>query len=638
MKDALLAEVQEHDQRLAQHGIDIWIGSEPTFTNARSQDPCWLTEALGGEKEAHAKALLVALASQLPGPLELLQVYGRLYPGETTPRFCYGALYPRNGAPSGDADMASCYRLDLISATPTPRADQAWLTVTPDPAVVEVNMAPAHNLTTFARWTEMVFRAANAASLSPERMRYNGDVTDSGGGGQITLGGPTPERSPFFVWPELLPGLVRYTNRHPSLSYYFASACCGSASQAPRADEGVRERFDELGVALDYLATRGAAATPKELWGMLSPLLVDASGCSHRAELNIEKLWNPWFGGRGQLGLVELRALRMPKSPECMVAIAALFRAIAARLALHPYTEPLIDWGSQLHESASLPWHLERDLEAVLADLEQHGFGLGPELRACLLAPQEPIVKLRDGNATLELSSAISFWPLLGDAVLQATQGARLVDSSTTRVQVLVSAPRGLPLGEVAANGFRIPLQPVHPNHNHSRNYAVGSVTYRSFVPQLGLHPNISAHDPWNLEWSRSGRNQRVQLHAWHANGGSYEGLPLSASEAKARRAARVVSSIRTEPVPFKSHPTARRHLDLRSIEPEPSAPRLQGAVSWRPPRPTATIKQIIQPTIPSTMPSTIPSTIKAGAERLPAVEPLHSAPAAPAATDRSPE
>lgn len=571
IKDALLAEVHEHDLRLSRHGIEIWIGSEPTFTNARSQEPCWISEALGGEKEAHAKALLVALAAQLPGPLELMQVYGRLYPGETAPRFCYGALYPRYAAQG--SNMASCCRLDLISATPTPRPDQAWLTVTPDPAVVEVNMAPAHDLATFARWTEAVWNAANAASLSAQRMRYNGDVTDSGGGGQITLGGPTPERSPFLRWPQLLPGLVRYTNRHPALSYYFASACCGSASQAPRADEGVRERFDELSVALDYLAARGGAATAKELWGMLSPLLVDASGCAHRAELNIEKLWNPWFGGRGQLGLVELRALRMPETPERMIAIAALFRALAARLALHPYLEPLIDWGSQLHDNASLPWHLERDLQSVLADLEVHGFGLGPELRAQLLSKPEPIAVLRDGEAKLELHSAISFWPLLGDAVLQATQGARLVDSSTTRVQVLVSAPRGRPLGQVGANGYRVPLQPVYPTGDlpRERDYALGSITYRAFVPQYGLHPHVTAHDPWQLDWIRGdhgAQSQSIQLHAWHPDGSGYEGLPLSASEARARRAARVVISRGAAPARLKSAGTTQNRLDLRSLQP----------------------------------------------------------------------
>lgn len=567
MQDSLLAEVQEHDERLSRQGFECWIGCEPTFTNPRSQDPCWISEALGGEKEAHAKALLVALASQLPGPRELLQVGGRLYPGETSPRFCYGALFPRHG--DSTHDMTSYCRLDLISATPTPRPDQAWLTVTPDPAVVEVNMAPAHDLTTFARWSEAVYRAARAASLSPERMRYNGDVTDSGGGGQITLGGPTPERSPFFVWPQLLPGLVRYTNRHPSLSYYFASACCGSASQAPRADEGVRERFDELSVALDYLAARGDSATPKELWGMLSPLLVDASGCSHRAELNIEKLWNPWFGGRGQLGLVELRAVRMPDSPERLVAIAALFRAIAARLALHPYVEPLIDWGAQLHDNASLPWHLERDLEAVFSDLEAHGFGLGPGLRARLLAVPEPIVTLSDSNARLELRPAISFWPLLGDAVLQATQGARLVDSSTQRVQVLVSAPRGQSLGQIGANGYRVPLQPVYPTGSQltrDRDYALASVIYRAFVPQFGLHPHVPAHDPWQLEWTRADRTQHVRLHAWHPNGGVYDGLPHGREEARARRRARVIVSTHDTPRVFQHTGQTQNCLDLRAL------------------------------------------------------------------------
>jgi uncharacterized protein (DUF2126 family) len=358
--------------------------------------------------------------------------------------------------------------------------------------------------------------------------------------------------------------LVRYTNRHPSLSYYFASPCCGSASQAPRADEGVRERFDELHIALDYLATRGSAATPKELWGMLSPLLVDASGCSHRAELNIEKLWNPWFGGRGQLGLVELRALRMPETPERLVAIAALFRSIAARLALHPYVEPLIDWGVALHDNVSLPWELERDLEAVLSDLEAHGFGLGPELRACLFSSQDAIATLSDGDASLQVHDAISFWPLLGDAVLQATQGARLVDASTTRVQVLVSAPRGQSLGEVGANGYRVPLQPV-ARITADRDYAIASVIYRAFVPQYGLHPHVPAQDPWLLEWMRGDRCQRVQLHAWHPNGGSYEGLPLSAAEARERRAARAVVSVGS-PRRLVQHGAVGNRLDLRSL------------------------------------------------------------------------
>ena len=78
---------------------------------------------------------------------------------------------------------------------------------------------------------------------------------DSGGGGQITLGGSRPNASPFVRYPHVLPALIRYLNNHPSLSYWFASECVGSASQGPRPDEGARERWDELAITLAWLDT-----------------------------------------------------------------------------------------------------------------------------------------------------------------------------------------------------------------------------------------------------------------------------------------------------------------------------------------------------------------------------------------------
>jgi uncharacterized protein (DUF2126 family) len=578
MNEAFLAEVEKQDRALSQSGIEIWLGSEPTFTNRTSQEPCWLSEAVGGEKEAHARALLLALAPHLAGPVQLLRVEGRTYPGELQPRFCYGALFNRRGRPSNHAPASVSLDPDELPKTPQLAAGEAWLTVTPDPAVVEVNMAPAHDLRSFALWASAVYRAAESAGLSPLRYRYNGELTDSGGGGQITLGGPTPEQSPFFVWPQLLPGLVRYVNRHPALSYLFAPPCCGSASQGPRADEGVRERFDELPVALDYLAGRGDQATPSELWSTLGPLLVDASGCSHRAELNVEKLWDPWFAGRGQLGLVELRALRMPPTPERLTAIAALFRAIAARLAKFPYLEPPIDWGAQLHETRSLPVYLEYDLLEVLADLDAHGFGLGPLLRAELSAQSEPIARVAHGPATLEVSATVQFWPLLGDAVTHSTQGARLVDSSITRLQLLVSAPRGVPLGQLGIEGWRVPLQPLTAEERAvaltsdaqgvrvaGRDAAVGSVLYRAFLPRLGLHPSIPAHDPLVIEWNRGSSCVKLKLHAWDPDAGVYDGLPRAAAEAKARRQARVIQS--KGPARRLRHAEhAQNVLDLRRV------------------------------------------------------------------------
>ena len=235
--------------------------------------------------------------------------------------------------------------------------------MTPDPGVIEVNGAPAPDLETFYREALATYAAAEAGGLSPVRYRFNGQVSDSGGGGQITLGGPSPEASPFFRHPGLLPRLVRYLCNHPALSYAFAGDCVGSASQGPRPDEGARERFEELQVAVDRLEARGAHVTPGELWESLAPLLVDASGNSHRAELNVEKLWNPFLPGRGKLGVVELRALRMAPTAAHLAAVAALFRALAARLQAAPYDEPLADWGAALHDQLALPSRLEADLQ-----------------------------------------------------------------------------------------------------------------------------------------------------------------------------------------------------------------------------------------------------------------------------------
>jgi uncharacterized protein (DUF2126 family) len=293
---------------------------------------------------------------------------------------------------------------------------------------------------------------------------------------------------------------------------------------------------------------------------MLAPLLVDASGSTHRAEVNVEKLWNPWFSGRGQLGLVELRALRMPNTPARITAIAALFRALAARLAAKPYLEPVVDWGWRLHDTFGLPWYLERDLEHVLADLDAHGFGLGPKLISQLRDRPEPLAQLALGDATLELRPGVSFWPLLGDLALQEQRGARLVDSSAARVQLLVRTPEGGALGNIAANGWRVPLQRVEGDATHR---GVGSVIYRTFIPQVGLHPAIASHDPLAIEWERGGECLRVEIYAWKPGGGPYQGLPADDLEARARREARVIVT-KCQPGEFRPSNAKGLALDLR--------------------------------------------------------------------------
>ena len=563
MDRELVEELREQDAILRARRVEIWLGSEPTFTDRRSDAAWWLSAAEGGDKRERAQALLLALAPRLDGAVTLQPSPGRHFPGEPAPRFALAARL-RRGAPGGCTVL---HPLDGPAVPLTPADGEAaptetLLTVTPDPGVIEVNGAPAPDLETFYRESLAIFSAAEACGLSPVRYRYNGQVSDSGGGGQITLGGPTPATSPFFRHPGLLARLVRYLCNHPALSYAFAGDCVGSASQGPRPDEGARERFEELQVAVDRLEARGAHVTPQELWASLAPLLVDASGNSHRAELNVEKLWNPWLPGRGQLGLAELRALRMAPTAAHLAAVAALFRALAARLQAAPYDEPLADWGAALHDQLALPSRLEADLRGVLEDLESRGVGLGPRLCALLLERPEPLAEVKLGRAVLTVSPAAEFWPLLGDVASQELAPSRLVDSSCARVEVSVALPRGAAPGRIGVAGWEVPLQLVDGGKRH-----LAAVRYRAWVPRPGLHPGLPAHDPLVLTWEREGERVAVELHGWLPGGGVYAGLPGDDDEARRRRRERV-RVVPCGPITLRPPPLgAALTLDLRRLD-----------------------------------------------------------------------
>jgi uncharacterized protein (DUF2126 family) len=556
---ALLADLREQDTVLRARRVELWLGAEPTFTDRSSQDPWWLSLPEGGDKLPRARALLLALAPRLGGRVGLSPLPGRHFPGEPAPRFALGARF-RRGEPPGAAPEPVA-----LEGPPRPVAPlapgESLLTVTPDPGVVEVNTAPAPDLETFHREAVAIYGAAEACGLSPVRYRFNGRVADSGGGGQLTLGGPSPEESPFFRHAGLLPRLVRALCNHPALSYAFAGECVGSASQGPRPDEGVRERFEELQVAVDRLEARGAHVTPQELWEALAPLLVDASGNSHRAELNVEKLWNPFVPGRGKLGVVELRSLRMAPTPAHLTAVAALFRALAGRLLAAPYDEPLADWGGALHDQLALPAFLEADLRGVLDDLSARGLGLGPRLTALLLERPEPLAEVKLDRATLTLTPAAEFWPLMGDVASQEQASARLVDASCERVEVAVTLPRGASPGRIGVAGWELPLRPVDGGRH------VAGVRFRAWVPRPGLHPGLPAHDPLVVGWERDGERIAVELHGWIPGGGVYQGVPADADEARRRRRQRI-RIVPCGPLSLRRPPALPGvTLDLRRLE-----------------------------------------------------------------------
>jgi uncharacterized protein (DUF2126 family) len=462
-------------------------------------------------------------------------VVGRHYPDEPVARFAFGVRWH-----DGAVALATTLRAAADAPVQPPPSDldgDRWLTVTPDPGVVEVNTAPCATVRELAVHAREVWDAAGAAGLAAFRHRFNGDVADSGGGGQLTLGGPRPNASPFVRYPHVLPALIRYLNNHPSLSYWFAGECVGSASQGPRPDEGTRERWDELAVTLawlDTLADRGELP-PEQLWHALHPLLVDASGNSHRAELNVEKLWNPHVvphGNRhGKMGVVELRAVRMPERPGMLAALAALLRAIVARLVVSHYREPLIDWHEDLHDRFALPAALARDLRFVLGDLDDHGLGLPAPLRAELDAWRRPGITCQLGDARLEIRPALEFWPLVGDVASQERAGARTVDASTERWELAITGPGP---DRLVVAGRWCALRRL------ADDVRVLGVRRRVFQPSPGFHPGLPGLDPLVIEWGWAGRSQQIELWGWRPEGGPYPRLPHDATEAAARRNERV--------------------------------------------------------------------------------------------------
>ena len=436
----------------------------------------------------------------------------------------------------------------------------AWTTLTPDPAVLEINAAPVTCVSDFLAVSRRLFDAAESAGLSPYRLQYNGEIQESGGCGQFTLGGPSPTHSPFFVEPQLLGRLVSYFNRHPALSYWFAPLYIGSSSQSPRADENVLEFFTELQVALQQLAAT-AEPDPEFIWRSLSPFLVDTSGNAHRSELNIEKLWNPHLPGRGCLGLVEFRAFRMTVDAETAASIAAMLRALVAMLSKQDESFPLIEWGSRLHDRFALPFYLRLDLQTVLDDLNAAGVGLETPITERLLNDNwRHVGQTEFSGCRLDVERAIEFWPLLGDTAAH-TGGSRLVDASTTRLQISLRLLDGqaadLNDWQVLVGRFRIPMR---LEQDEAGALLIMGLRYRAFVPWTGLHPGIGAQGPIILTLIPPGatRGVRVTLHEWQPDGGAYDGLPESIDAARQRASERfVVEEIRLSDLPEALAPPA---------------------------------------------------------------------------------
>ncbi|MEM8752553.1 MAG: transglutaminase family protein, partial [Pseudomonadota bacterium] len=409
--------------------------------------------------------------------------------------------------------------------------------VTPDPGVIEVNVQPARSWAELKAITEGVYDDARHVGLDGSTFQLDGRPTGTGGGAHVVVGGATPADSPFLRRPDLLGSIVRYWQRHPSLSYLFSGLFIGPTSQAPRIDEARDDQLIEMELALSQIPSPvQAAETPPWLVDrILRNLLVDATGNTHRAEICIDKLYSP-DGPTGRLGLVEFRGFEMPPHPEMALSQSLLVRALLAMFWETPYAEPLKSHGHRLRDEYLLPYYIEQDFREVLADLARAGFAMDPAWFEAHLEFRFPLCGVfEQAGIEVEVRAAIEPWHVLGEeGIIGGT--ARYVDSSLERLQIRAKGDPGERYA-VACNGWTLPFGAGDDDRD-----LVAGVRFRAWRPPECLHPTIGVHSPLTIEVFDLDAGRSIGgcvHHVMHPGGKAYETRPVNGLEAQGRRLSR---------------------------------------------------------------------------------------------------
>jgi len=313
-------------------------------------------------------------------------------------------------------------------------------------------------------------------------------------------------------------------------------------------DESFFEIPYELEVALRGIESMESPADPALIDAILRNLLLDFHGNTHKAEVSVDKFFNP-FMPNGRLGLVEFRSIEMSPDHETFLGIHALWRALTAVFASDPYRKPLIEWGSELHDRFLLPAFLEEDFRAVLAFLSGHGFSFEPAWFGAHLGFRFPLLAEEEiAGGRLYLRRAVEPWPLLGEQPTPSGGLVRCVDSSTERLELHV-------IGMDEFIGIRINGHPL-PLRTHPSGGWVGGIRFRTIFLPTCLHPQAAPHTPLEIIFhNREGNN----LGTWHylhhpveTDGGSRYLIKARADNQK------LIQSV--------TLPHGRRTLDLRAV------------------------------------------------------------------------